>query len=475
MVSRWKKWPAAGVAMAAVMLAACGGDSNSSPKADLRVIHAAGNAPAVNVKVNGAALDDAQGLRYGEATDSETVRANTYSVSVDARLPGGAVTEVVAPEDITLAPRTTTTVVAIGNVGDMGATAFGPTVIVSDNESVAPSNTRVQIVHASAAAETAVPAGVSVYVTAPGADLSEATPTTTFNLRGFTDPLTVPAGQYQIRITPAGSVTPVFDSGEITLPGGADLMVLALDSHGPGAPVKLLVSTGDDDDDFFIVDRNAPAEVRVVHAASGVGAAEVFASSESLSLPVTEVIDSFDYRESEPLADLDPAADYRFVVNADGGGAVGAPIDVSPVALAGARYYTALAAGNLADGITLLLDEDDRRSVATEARVRAIHAASLAGTVDVFINAAGSVTVNSIELGEVAPALDGFDYQDITGYLSLAAGSYDIRVGVPSDGGGYDVAIDLTGVALADGDIVSLVATNPATPGAEFEFIVLAD
>ena len=56
--------------------------------------------------------------------------------------------------------------------------------------------------------------------------------------------MTVPAGDYQIRITPAGSTaTVVFDSGTIALPGGADLMVLAVDTTGPGAPVQLPIVT----------------------------------------------------------------------------------------------------------------------------------------------------------------------------------------------------------------------------------------
>ena len=473
-----KSWLSVGAVLAATLLSACGGDSNT-PRSELRVIHAAGNAPAVNVNANGGPLSAVQGLEYGQATSKLVLRAASYSVSVDGVLPGDQVSEVVAPVDLTLDRAESTTVVAIGNLGAAGDTAFGPEVIVTPKASVAINETRVQVVHASAAAETALPGGVSVFVTAPGADLASATPLVTFNLRDYTDAITVPAGQYQIRVTPAASTTPVFDSGEITLPGGADLMVLAIDSFGPGSPVKLLVSTGDADADFTLTDVDSNADLRVVHAASGVGAAEVFASADSIMLATTEVIDTFDYRSSEVLADLTPATDYAIAVNANGGGAVDAPISVSDVTLAGGTAYTALAAGDLPamgdPDLTLLLAEDDRRSVATEARVRAIHAASLAGTVAVFITPAGDTTVASIELGEVMPTLSTFEYQSITDYLSLAAGNYDVRVAVPGVGGTYTVAIDQTNVALADGDIVTLVATNPAAAGQDFAFVVLSD
>lgn len=477
-MARRKSWLSVGAVLAATLLSACGGDSNA-PRSELRVIHAAGNAPAVNVNANGGPLSAVQALEYGQATSKLALRAASYSVSVDGVLPGDQVSEVVAPVDLTLDRAESTTVVAIGNLGAAGDTAFGPEVIVTPKASVAINETRVQVVHASAAAEAALPGGVSVYVTAPDADLASATPLVTFNLRGYTEALTVPAGQYQIRVTPAASTTPVFDSGEITLPGGADLMVLAIDSYGPGSPVKLLVSTGDADADFTLTDVGANADLRVVHAASGVGAAEVFATADSIMLATTEVIDAFDYRSSEVLADLTPAADYAIAVNADGGGAVAAPISVSDITLVAGTAYTALAAGDLPamgdPDLTLLLAEDDRRSIATEARVRAIHAASLAGTVAVFITPAGDETVASIEMGEVMPTLPTFEYQSITDYIGLAAGNYDVRVAVPGVGGEYTVAIDQANVALAAGDIVTLVATNPAAAGQEFAFVVLSD
>ncbi|PKM21929.1 MAG: hypothetical protein CVV10_06855, partial [Gammaproteobacteria bacterium HGW-Gammaproteobacteria-14] len=361
------------VAVGAVALTACGGSSKSG-NAELRVIHAATNAPAVNLNVNDDAFDAVQGLEYGQATSRLMVRPAVYGVSVDGVLPGGDVTEVVAPVNLNLRRNEITSVVAIGLIGASGAVEFAPEVIVTPKANVGANETRVQVVHASAAAEQALSGGVSVYVTAPGASLTAGEALTTFNLRETAGPVVVPSGDYRIRIAPGGSTTPVFDSGRITLPGGADLMVLAVDSTGPGSPVKLLVSTGDADSDFFILDRNAPAEIRAVHAASGVGAAEVFASSGSLGISNAEVIDAFGYTESEDLADLTPADDYELRINADGGGAMGAPIVVPDVSLSAATYYTVLASGDLDDAsLTAIAAVDDRRSVATEARIRAIH------------------------------------------------------------------------------------------------------
>src|SRR5690606_27478200 len=342
MVNVFSRGVGAAVVFSALVLSGCESDSDdpvvivpAESSSSLRVIHASSDAPAVNLNVNGAAFSAVQGLAYGEATSVLSVPAATYNVCVDAVLPGDAVVQLVAPVDLTLAENETVNVVAIGRAGGAGEEALAPEVVVTPDADVAATETRVQVVHASVAAEQALPGGVSVYVTAPGADISAAPPLTTFNLRDATGAVTVPAGNYQIRITPAGTPgTVVFDSGTIALPGGADLMVLAVDTTGPGAPVQLLVSTGDADSDFIISDKDAGADLRVVHAAAGVGAAEVFAASASASLATTEVIDSILFAATEELNDLVPANDYVLNVNQDGAGAAGAPISASGVTLA---------------------------------------------------------------------------------------------------------------------------------------------
>jgi hypothetical protein len=483
-MATWKRWSASGLILSASLLAACGG-SSSSPTTELRVIHASGNAPAVNLNVNGASFAPIQGLEFGQATSRLRLRPALYTVSVDAVLPGDDVTEVVAPTDLDLESDRIYSVVALGNVGGAGATEFRPLVIDTPRNSVSSASTRVQVVHASANVEQAVPGGVSVYVTGVEDSIGgDVAPLVSFNLGDFTDAVTVPAGEYRIRITPADdSGTVLFDSGAIGLPGGADLMVLAVDNFGPGGAARLLVSTGNADADFFIVDAGAQAAARIIHAASGVGNAEVFASSPSLGLDNVTVIESFAYREQrdgddiELLGALPVAADYTFRVNAAGGGAEGAPIVAGPVGLDANTFYTVLAAGDLPmmgdPDLTLLLAVDDRRKVATEARVRAIHAASLAGTVAVFVTPAGEETVVSIEMGDVEPTLAAFTYESITPYLSLSPGSYDVRVAVPLEAG-YLVAIDQS-FHLDGGSVSTLVATNPADDGDDFAFVVLSD
>jgi hypothetical protein len=83
---------------------------------------------------------------------------------------------------------------------------------------------------------------VDIYVTAPGADLTTATPVLTGVAFGdVADYLEVPAGEYQVRITPAGTKTVAIDSGALTLESGQVRTAIAVDAPGGGAPFDLIV------------------------------------------------------------------------------------------------------------------------------------------------------------------------------------------------------------------------------------------
>jgi hypothetical protein len=89
------------------------------------------------------------------------------------------------------------------------------------------------------------------------------------------------------------------------------------------------------------------------------------------------------------------------------------------VPLANGTEYSLIAAGDLANIGPLLLT-DNNRKVATEAKVRLVHASTLAGNVDIYVVAAGSSIANA------TPAFSNVPFKADTGYVSLAAGSYDV-------------------------------------------------
>jgi hypothetical protein len=214
---------------ATAFTAACDDDDdNTGPEGDarVRVVHASPDAPDVDVLLDDAeVLSDVPYLatsEYLETTDG------AHNLKVNA---AGTATTVI-DADVTLTDGTDYTVIASGLVAQIE-----PIVLEDDNTAPAAGSVRVRAIHGAPSAPT-----VDVYVTAPDADLATATPTLTgVDFGEFSDYLEVPAGDYQVRVTPAGTKVVAIDSGALTLSGGQVRTVIAVDAAGGGAPFDFLV------------------------------------------------------------------------------------------------------------------------------------------------------------------------------------------------------------------------------------------
>lgn len=213
--------------------AACDDDNNNGPSstAHLRVIHASPDAPAVDVLVEGKTL--ITGLEYGNASDYHNVASGTRTVSVNET---GTVNALITASP-TFKKDSSYTIIA----ADLVATAQ-PLVLEDDLSSPAAGNAKVRLVHGSPGAGL-----VDIYITAPGADISALIPT--FSNVAFaanTGYSEVPAGDYQVRVTAAGTKTVAIDTGTLTLASGEIATAVALDEAGGGSPFTAVVFTDDE-------------------------------------------------------------------------------------------------------------------------------------------------------------------------------------------------------------------------------------
>lgn len=213
---------------AAVLTGACSDDDNTGPEGEarIRVVHASPDAPDVDVL-----LDEAEVLSdvpYLAASDYLEAPAGQRNLKVNA---AGTSTTVI-DADVDLADGSEYTVIASGAVA-----SIAPIVLVDDNTAPDAGNARVRAIHGAPGAPA-----VDVYVTAPGEDLTQVTPVLTgVEFGDVADYLEVPAGDYQVRVAPAGTTSVVIDSGVLSLGAGEVRTAIAVDAAGGGAPFDLLL------------------------------------------------------------------------------------------------------------------------------------------------------------------------------------------------------------------------------------------
>ena len=407
--------------------------------ANVRVVHAASDAPMVNITANDSILNNLEGVDYQVASSRFEVETGMYDIGVTGILPGENAE--VLQADVTLEADMNYDIFAVGNVSDDTLSLL---TVTSMETAVDAGNAQVQIVHAASMAPT-----VDIYVTAPDTDITTEQPLVTAEFTDATDLIQVPAGDYQIRITPAGETTVVYDSGTVNLADGADLLIAATNNVGTGdSPVTLLAADGDGS--FKIWDAEAGAAIRVVHGISDAPAVDVIANNEVV------LVDGIQFPRTTDYVSV-AAGDYLIDVVADSDNSVVA-IDDAELTLEVGMSYTAIA-NNVLSAPELDVLVDMPRSVATEAKVRIVHASPSAGNVDIYVTADG-------EIDAVDPAFADIAYETgnlvETGYVSLAEGDYVVTV-TPT--GTKTVAIETGVLTLENGEIYTAIALDGAMEG----------
>lgn len=216
------------VLAATALLLGCSDDDKTGPNstAQVRVVHGSPDAPAVDVLVDGAeVLGD---VSYTQSSAYLDVPAGIRNIKVNA---ANSATTVINASP-TLTAGTAYTVIATNELA-----SIEPLVLVDDLSPPAAGNIKVRLVHGAPGV-----GAVDIYITAPGADISGLAPTlTAVPFKAQSGYLEVPAGAYQVRITPTGSKTVAIDTGSLTLVAGQIRTGIAVEAAGGGAPLSALL------------------------------------------------------------------------------------------------------------------------------------------------------------------------------------------------------------------------------------------
>jgi hypothetical protein len=345
--------------------------------------------------------------------------------------------------DLTFAPGERTDVLAINNWANIEPKILNPVEIEADITDV-----RVTVLHAAPEVGT-----VDVYVTAPGDDLANNTPVAGLSFGEAAGPVAISADtQYQVRITPTGTVDVVYDSGEASFSAGTELVLAAVENTFKLSPSPItLLNIGPEKGDEQLVDITTGAAVRVVHNSADTPAVDILVNG-------TAVIKDLTFPNATQYDQLEaPAGTYTVAVAAAADPSI-QPI-VAEVTLKQTESYTVIAAGSLAnDALEAIITEDARRNIATAAIVRVVHGAYAAVDIPVDIYLTGDGVIADAE-----PVIAGLAYGEATAQLQATPSDYWVTVTAAGDKS--FVAFDSGGTLALDSAVNYTVIARDLSEG----------
>jgi hypothetical protein len=425
----------------------------------LRALHASPDAPLVNIWIDGdpalPLVDFNQGSGFVKVGQAENVTETgaDVNVQVEAILPGDD--GVVLDADLPLAFGTETTVIASGTIEGED---FGPILVTNPiGAPIAAGNFRAQVVHAAPNAPA-----VDVYVTVLDGPLEgPVNGEAQLAFGASTGQLEVLAGDYQIRIEALieGEPTIVYDSGEISLPAGVDLMIVATENVFLGeSAVQLMVLDGTAATPLY--DAATPAAALAVHLSPDAPAVDILADVGSTAEPeALKLVENVSYTDFCALESIGAPEDYTLSVVTTGDTTSVLNIPYSAVVNeATAVIVSGLLSTSTLQAIALPIDG---RSVFTEAKIRLTHGSPSTPNVDIYLLPEGTA------IGDEGadPAYINVAFGASTPVLSIDPSvNYDVYVTATGD---TTPAISVTGFDTTPGQILDIVARDADDSGEE--------
>ncbi|MCW8328792.1 DUF4397 domain-containing protein [Photobacterium sp. SDRW27] len=426
----------------AVFLFGCSDDDDNS---QIRVTHASSDAPLVAITLNDEVVKGLEEVDYQTASGFISLDSGTYDVGVQALLAGGEEAEVIG-ENLDFAPDMQYDIIALNNTA-----SIEPVVLSRDNFAPGADEVRIDVLHGHPGVS-----GVDIYLATDNSidSVEPAVSGLEFKIDSPDLPVSIPAGTYRIRVTLTGDKAVVFDSGELPLAGGSDLMITAVPNVDGGAvsPVNLMVADGEGV--AVLRSSGEQAAVRVVHAVDDAPEVDVLASGapvDGLTVIAFKEFRSLDLAPDTYNLSVAASSDNTLVV-------IEAP-DTTLDAGTTTSIYAVGKLNSITDStIEPLVIAEDLRSVATYAKVRVVHASPTAGglgLVDIHASADGT-------FDESTAVLKGVDFKG-SAVLNVPAGTYFLAVILASDGT-FTPAVEAM-ATVDDGGVYSVVATDDFAGG----------
>lgn len=443
---------------AAVLLSACI-SSQDAVNGAIRVVHAVPDAPRMNLLIDDelrvASLDFAGASAYIASP------AGDYAVKIEEVLPGSGTNVAVFDESVDLDVNEEVTLVVVGNAAGHVEEVLQ---IETKTRGVPAGNARIQLVHAAVGGPP-----VDVYVTAPDAVIDANTPRFTsaaLAYKEFTDPQRdIPSGSVKMVLTAPNDPSMVlFESGTVFLGLEATALVAIVPNTGPDAvttPFSLVFATGSGSN--AAIDKNSQSNLRLVNTSPDSYPLDVFFNDPSDDSTVTQRM-NLQFLGIDGYFTLAPGS-YDVKVQKTGDPAT-VPLEFPQAFVAGSE--ATLVFTNLIAQLERVTLPDNTRRVATEARLRLVHASPGAGTLDYYITDPGAALAD--ETADFRNATLGAN----TGYISLAAGPQQVTFIVAGSKADTDIRATQL-VTLENGGIYTMLLTDTLGGGLPAQVLSLDD
>jgi hypothetical protein len=197
------------------------------------------------------------------------------------------------------------------------------------------------------------------------------------------------------------------------------------------------------------------AAVRVVHGSPDAPPVDVLVDGQV-------VLSNVGYPDDSSYLAV-PAGARNLKVRVAGGPDV--VIDATPT-LEANHDYTVIASGFAASIQAWVLVDDNTPPMSGNTKVRLVHNAPSAGSVDIYVTAPGA------DLATATPVLTAVPFAAASPYLEVGAGTYQVRICPAAT---KIVAIDSGSLTLASGQIRTAIALDAPGGGSPFSAVVLSD
>ena len=362
--------------LALSLLLGCGGNNNNqfADTGQFRVVNAVADSPPLRFVLERLDLGSAI---FGQASSLGSVVAAKYDTDVQFTRPDGSTTLLL--EDIRVRVRQDQQVSFIV----AGSMAAPTTLVVSEpTPDIAQGMAEVHFAHVGSTG------AIDLYLTAPGAEISSASPAASIASGAVSPVVGVTAGAYQLRATAAGSTEVIYDAGSFELANRARRLLLFVDYAGPGATPVRAVNIGETRSISFAAEQLATS-VRIANLVADVAGFDAFLESGTnttqwLSLPANSLTNATELVSgSYDLAvtmETDPGTEYFQTTSQ----------------LIGGEARTLVVAGSFVNNtITARLALNPVRRISTAAQISFVHGATMAGRVNLYLLLAGE-TVSSV-------------------------------------------------------------------------------